>query len=220
MKKVNRPTKVAHILCSLDVGGAERFVIDLSIVQKSLKIDPTVVSLGSPQDFLVGECSKNKVSVVTAFGSSLSKMFHCLFVLRKFDVIHIHSPHGLKFLRFVLPLLNKKVIFTRHGAKAFNEINWINFHKKIKPYVTAITFVSNEGKDNFLQSHPWSDITHQVIDNGVIINQGLTKDISSSVLRIGSVGRMIPLKNQIGLLKAVKCLDITARNNIELHFFW
>jgi len=219
MKRVNATLKVAHIVCSLDIGGAERFVIDLSIVQKSLDINPTVVSLGTPQDPLIDECLKNKVNVVTAFGNSLSKMFHCFFILRAFDVIHVHSPHGLKFLRFILPLLNKKVIYTRHGAKPFKEKNWVNFHHKIKPFVSAITFVSKEGQSNFLQNHQWRSLSHQVIDNGVIINDVLREIISDSVLRIGSVGRMIPLKNQIGLLKAVNCLDNIYRSNIELHFF-
>lgn len=219
MNKKIKPQKVAHILCCLNVGGAERFVIDLSTVQKSLGMSPTIVSLGSSKDVLIAECLKNKVSVITAIGNSLTKMCHCFIVLQKFDVIHIHSPHGLKFLRYILPLLKKKVIYTRHGAKPFNEKIWLAFHKKIKPFVSAVTFVSKEGQNIFLNNHQWESTPHQVIDNGVIIKDNARQTTSNKILRIGSVGRMVPLKNQIGLLKAVKCLDNSDRNNIELHFF-
>jgi glycosyltransferase involved in cell wall biosynthesis len=217
MKSVRVKIKVAHIVGSLNIGGAERFVIDLCSAQKKLDIKPAIISLGSPRDPLITECNTNNIPVASYGGGSLVKIFRVLLVLLKFDVIHIHSPHALKFLNSLLPLLNKKIIYTRHGASPLKQKKWSDLHLKASKYVDVITFVSQEGLNNFKGKHKWHNTPHLVIDNGVIISP-ITKQ-KSDILRIGSVGRMIPLKHQISLLNAAQCLPVKSQNNIALHFF-
>lgn len=209
--------KVAHIVGSLNVGGAERFVIDLCSVQKQLNIKPGIISLGAPDEPLVGECKVNNIPVASYGGGSFIKMFRVLLVLLKFDVIHIHSPHALKFLSLLLPFLNKKIVYTRHGAAPLTAKHWLDLHVKANKYVDAITFVSQEGLDKFQAQHKWHNIPSLVIDNGVLIAPVAKK--RSEKLRIGSVGRMIPLKHQINLLNAVQRLPAKSQSNIALHFF-
>ena len=219
MNKKNTQIKVAHIIGSLDIGGAERFIIDLSMAQKKLNIKPAIISLGHPTDTLVSVCRTKNVAVASYSSSSYIKLCRVFIVLLKFDVIHIHSPHALKYLRLFLPLLKKKVIYTRHGASPYSTDYWLDFHKKIKKLVSAVTFVSQEGKDNFHQAHGWEDITSVVVDNGVLIEPVKKVPAKKGVLRIGSVGRVIPLKNQIGLLKAIQRLPVDLQSNVEIHFF-
>ena len=219
MNKKNTRIKVAHIIGSLDIGGAERFIIDLSMAQKKLNIKPAIISLGHPTDTLVSVCRTKNVAVASYSGSSYIKLCRVFIVLLKFDVIHVHSPHALKYLRLFLPILKKKVIYTRHGASPYSTDYWLGFHKKIKKLVSAITFVSQEGKENFHQAHDWEDITSVVVDNGVLIEPVKKAPAKKGVLRIGSVGRVIPLKNQIGLLKAIQRLPADLQGNVEIHFF-
>lgn len=209
--------KVAHIVGSLNIGGAERFVIDLCSVQKQLDMKPAIISLGNPDEPLVSECKVKKIPVASYGGGSLIKIFRVFLVLLKFDVIHIHSPHALKFLNLVLPFLNKKIIYTRHGAAPLTAKHWLDLHIKANKYVDAITFVSQEGLDNFQAKHKWHNTPSLVIDNGVLISPVAKKQ--SENLRIGSVGRMIPLKHQINLLNAVQRLPVKSQSNINLHFF-
>lgn len=217
MKRGCGKIKVAHIIGSLNVGGAERFVIDLCRVQKQLNIKPAIISLGNPDEPLVVECKVNKIPIASYAGGSFIKIFRVFFVLLKFDVIHIHSPHVLKSLNLLLPFLNKKIIYTRHGAAPLTAKHWLDLHVKANKYVDAITFVSQEGLDNFQTQHKWHNIPSVVIDNGVLISPVFKKQ--SENLRIGSVGRMIPLKHQINLLNAVQRLPIKSQSNIALHFF-
>jgi len=219
MKQKNTTVKVAHIIGSLNIGGAERFIIDLSMAQKELNIKPTIVSLGEPTDTLVSVCRSKNIPVASYSSSSYIKLCRIFIVLFKFNVIHVHSPHALKFLRLFLPILKKKVIYTRHGAATYATESWLRFHKKIKPYVSAITFVSQEGKDIFHQHHDWEYLPSEVVDNGVLIEPVKKKLGKSDILRIGSVGRVIPLKNQVGLLKAVQRLSETLQRKVEIHFF-
>jgi len=219
MPKKNNKLKVLHVVASLNVGGAERFVIDLSLAQKNLGIEPSIISLGNPKDILVSTCKSSNVPVITYSASSYVKFCLVFFALFKFDIIHVHSPHALKYIRLFLPFLNAKVIYTRHGAAPYSKGNWLKFHQKIKQYISAVTFVSQEGLNIFQGIHQWDNIASFVIDNGVLLSPINSKAVASKKLRIGSVGRMIPLKNQIGLLKALALLSEDARSNISVDFF-
>lgn len=219
MKQKSHPIKVAHIIGSLNIGGAERFIIDLSMAQKKLNIKPAIISLGTPEDTLVSVCKAKNIAVASYSSSSYIKLCRVFIVLLKFDVIHVHSPHALKYLRLFLPLLKKNVIYTRHGASPYSTDYWLGFHKKIKKFVSAITFVSQEGKDNFHQAHGWKNVTSVVVDNGVLIEPVKKVPANKGILRVGSVGRVIPLKNQIGLLKAIQRLPSTSQRNVDIHFF-
>jgi len=210
---------IAHIVGSLEVGGAERFVIDLSCSQRSTGLKPSIVSLGLDSDFLITECRQLALPVFVSNKPKLLKLWDIYNVLRRFDVIHIHTPYAVKFLRWVLPYFTSKVIYTRHGAAPMKAKHWVKLHKSTKPYVNAITFVSQEGADNFQANHHWSDIPHTVIDNGVIIKPVIKKKANNSYLRLGAVGRMIPLKNQLSLLKAIKRLNKRIQDKIEVNFF-
>lgn len=211
--------KVAHIVGSLHIGGAERFVIDLCHVQKRLGTKPAVISLGKPNEPLVTECIVNNIPVASYGGGGVWKLWRVFIVLLKFDVIHIHSPHVLQFLNLILPFFNKTIIYTRHGAAPLVNEKWVKLHRKAKHYINYITFVSQEGMDNFQQQHAWHDIPSIVIDNGVLISPVNKVKSGGHVLRIGSVGRMIPLKNQIGLLKAINLLNKQSQSLVNVSFF-
>lgn len=211
--------KVAHIVSSLKIGGAERFVIDLCEVQKNNTMQPVIISLGDPGEALEQECHNLNTPIFSYKNSLIVKLVKVFYQLKKCHVIHIHTPHALKFLRMVLPLLNRKLVYTRHGVVPLTAPHWIKLHRKASQYIDAITFVSKEGCDNFQNTHQWQNVPSSVIDNGVLIQPTLRKKIVSEPLRIGSVGRMIPLKNQISLLRASSLLPLPVQERFEIHFF-
>ena len=219
MENDNTMVKVAHLIGSLKVGGAERFIIDLCKAQKGLGLKPTIVSLGGSKDILFSICQHNHIPVISYSGQPFIKLCRVFFTLLNFDVIHVHSPHTLKYIQFFLPFLNANVIYTRHGAAPLSACHWKKLHLKAKKYIKSIIFVSQEGKDNFQETHSWQEVPNRVIDNGVIINSISKPAQQTTLLRIGSVGRMIPLKNQLGLLKAINRLDKQGQESIDLHFF-
>ena len=211
--------KVAHIVGSLNVGGAERFVIDLCRTQKQNEQQSIIISLGQPGEQLEAECVAGNITFFSSGSSTVVKLIQVFLRLRKVDVIHVHSPHALKFIQPVISFLKGKLIYTRHGAAPLKAEHWKKLHIKIQPFINAITFVSQEGMENFKKHHHLPLVPHSVIDNGVIIEPVKTLVKSNNKLRLGSVGRMIPLKNQLCLLKAVKQLDAELQSKVELHFF-
>jgi len=219
MLNKNHRFKVAHVVTSLNMGGAERFVIDLCRTQKQEGGNPMIISLGQPGESLESECNNEGVTFFSSNFFTTFKLLQVYFHLKNVNVVHIHSPHALKFLRFIIPFLNKKIIYTRHGAAPLTAEHWRKLHMKIQPFVKATTFVSQEGMDNFHNMHHWRNTSSQVIDNGVLISPIKSQIRDSEKLRIGSVGRMVPLKNQLGLLKAVTLLPKNIQKNVEIHFF-
>ena len=219
MKKVRT---IAHIVGSLNFGGAERFVIDLCSSQRNRGYNPTIISLGATTDPLIPEAKDQQIPVNVIKGGRTGKQLKLLLKLNHFDVLHIHSPHALKFLALLLPILSKKkIIYTRHGAAPLKAKKWKRLHKFARKYIDALSFVSEEAMSNFQDVHQWKKLPILVVDNGVNLTDITPSsfDQKSDKIRLGSVGRMVPLKNQIGLLKAVKNLSPLDRQKIEVHFF-
>tara|TARA_R110000822_G_scaffold11702_1_gene42531 strand:+ start:24377 stop:25474 length:1098 start_codon:yes stop_codon:yes gene_type:complete len=216
----NKVVKVAHIVGSLNIGGAERFVIDLCSVQQEISgVKPVIISLGEPPEALNIEAENIGIKVYSYANHRVVKLLKVFFLLREFDIIHIHSPFVLKFLSYILPFLNLKVVYTRHGAGPLSTKFWPKLHQRVERYIDAITFVSQEGSDIFHQHHGWASVPSFVIDNGVLIKPIEKAKIQHEKLRIGSVGRMVSLKNQLGLLKAIELLNTDMQSKVALHFF-
>ncbi|WP_426359512.1 glycosyltransferase family 4 protein [Pseudocolwellia sp. HL-MZ19] len=219
-----KPKSVLHILSSLNIGGAERFVIDLAIEQRqSLKLNSAILSFGEEDDVLVAECIKNNIPVHFVKGSRLEKIQTFKRVVSEFDVLHFHSPFTLLFTCYS-PILcrRKKVIYTRHGAEPFNQFKWRVMHKITHSIVDQITFVSNEGQTVFGQVNGWQSKPQSVVDNGILIpkeNNRQALDQQNLKIKLGSVARMVPLKNQICLLKAISSMPEVLANKFEVHFF-
>lgn len=212
--------RVLHIVSSLQIGGAERFVLDLCYQQKLANVDASIMSFGQVCDPLVETCTVQNIDVYTINGNRFIKWINIYKIAKNFDVIHFHSPYPMKLISILLPLLKRqRIIYTRHGANPLPGATWRKLHRYIEPYVNEITFVSQEGSKVFSDNHGWSGKDKHVIDNGVDLDSVELSRKPTEKLRIGSVGRMVGLKNQISLLQAVKLLTKEEQLAIEVNFF-
>lgn len=214
---------VIHVVSSLKVGGAERFVIDLCQEQVGQGLNVAILSFGLAEDTLVSVCHEHQIPLTTTNGKSWRVQKQRLQLLSRFDIIHVHSPAALKSLVFHLFLLkHKKLIYTRHGAAPLNKPHWIRLHRFARNFIHAVTFVSAEAKHSFAH-HGWHKVPQHIIDNGVRLpSEALTDNKNtarSSVIRLASVGRMVKLKSQLSLLQAVSQMDSDSQSQLELHFF-
>lgn len=210
---------VIHVVSSLNVGGAERFVIDLCQQQMEQGMQPAVLSFGAATEPLAEVCRSLAIPLNIIRGKSWQEQKQRLQLLGRFDIIHIHSPAALKSLVLHLFFLRRKIlVYTRHGAAPLTKPHWVRLHKFARYFIDCVTFVSAEAKHNF-GHHGWHQIPQYIIDNGVRLPAIAPTDNKSAVLRLGSVGRMIGLKHQISLLQAVNILSTSDKQKIELHFF-
>lgn len=221
MRSKTNKLSVLHMVSSLLIGGAERFVLDLCQQQRSDGIKTQIFSFGREDDPLVSECDALNLNVIFNRGHKFFALARIHRILRKVDVIHIHSPHVLKFIAPILPLIGKrKIIYTRHGAAPLENPTWQVLHKYCEKYIHTITFVSEESQQIFSTHHGWHNKRKWVIDNAVLLPEiSGVKQVNPDKLSLGSVGRMIDIKNQINLLKALVKLSPEDRNKISVHFF-
>ena len=101
-------------------------------------------------------------------------------------------------------------------------MNWRLVHFIARPFIHKVTFVSRAGLEAFKIHYPWPQSKLKVIENGVLVPSTSPKKLSGSntdrPFRIGSVGRMVALKGQINLLKALLQIK-TQLPPPEVHFF-
>lgn len=212
--------RIVHVLSSLEVGGAERFVIDLCTSQRRTGWEPHILSYGSPEDPLANVCQEMTIPVVHGKGIALSTLIKIRRLLSTAEIVHIHSPAVLKPLSVVFPLIGRtRVIYTRHGADPLNTPRWKYIHRIVKRFISVVTFVSAEGLQNFMSTFAWSDKKHLVIENGVVIPASIVEVGRTTKVRLAMVGRMVPLKHQITLLKAMSDLAVSQRERLSVDFF-
>ena len=216
----NKNLKVAHVVSSLAIGGAERFVVDLTKDQIKSGHSVDIISFGKQSDELVSVCKQLNINAFTILGvNKLVKVLKFIKLSNSYDIVHFHSPYPLKFVSLFMRFIKSKIIYTRHGANPLNEKAWIRTHQRVKPYVAAITFVSQEGANVFRANHGWQNKQLHVIDNGVEVDLSFQPMRVKNKLRIGSVGRMVELKGQIDLLRMAKNLPLQQQEKIEIHFY-
>lgn len=200
---------VLHILPSLKLGGAERVTIELAHIQRQEGLDAQILSLGSMQDFLAAVVKARDIplQICAAGPMRIQRYMRIARCFKRFDVLHIHSPRGLRFIAPIIPFFSSKIIiYTRHGLDPLNSFSWRLIHKLMKPFIDHVTFVTQSGCDVFRQNHHWDEAKMRVVTNGVYVpDSGATQ--LGKPLRFGSVGRMVRLKGQPILLAAISQLE-------------
>jgi len=216
----NNEYKLIHVISSLNVGGAERFVLDLIAKQHESNELVEILSFGSKSEKLVSVAEKHLIKVhYIPDAATILGQFKLLFLLVKFDIVHIHTSYALKPLSIVMKLLRRKnCLYTRHGAAPLDSEAWKVIHNKFRAYIKAMTFVSSEAKNVYRNTYDWEDISMDVVANGVAVPR-ISKQSDSNKLRLASVGRLVPLKHQMCLLKAVSNLPKKYKSKIAIDIF-
>ncbi|MFK5892816.1 MAG: glycosyltransferase family 4 protein [Pseudomonadota bacterium] len=213
---------VIHLVSSLKIGGAERFVIDLSKEQQSEGKTVAILSFSFEDDPLVEIAKKEDITVFFINKKWWNNTLALIKIFGATKVIHCHSLPVMQSICLTLPLLRKKrIIYTRHGERDISTSILKMVHWFAKPFIDVITFVSQGAKDKFISQTQWLNKPAYVVENGVntaLFNRKIQNINSGSVVRFGSVGRMIPIKAQHHLLEAVNQLTDKKKSQCELHF--
>jgi len=216
---MQQPLKICHLLSSLKIGGAERFVIDLSLQQIKSGQDVTILSFGLSTDELYTVAIKENIKIILLNKRWYSRNIMAYRILQDFNILHIHSPVTLKAILLPIAFFRKtKIIYTRHGEGKYNSPIWKIVHAASKPFIHAVTFVSKKGQSIFNNMHDWKDKKQSVIENGISHPILTQPPLYEEKLKLGSVGRMVDLKKQSHLIQAWSQLDSNMKKNIELHF--
>jgi len=201
---------ILHCVSSLQTGGAEKLVKNLSIAQQcSNKV--SVLSFGLPSDAFQPLIEKENIKVENIRGNIFKRMMHSLAIIKQFDVIHIHSPAVIRTFILVFPFIylmkflgkRKKIIYTIHGEVAPNLSGMKISHKMALFFIDETFAVSEKTRLKAESLFLWPKERIKVIKNGVNVASACTHEFSKDKLILGTVSRLIPLKKIEDLIHCI-----------------
>jgi glycosyltransferase involved in cell wall biosynthesis len=206
--------RIAEILNTLEIGGLERMVVDLSIQLQDGGHQPTVICLRGSGP-LAQSLAEHGIEAMAlgkpeGFHGRTLKSLTAILRAGSFDVVHTHNPVVHHYGAIGGRLAGVPVIVnTRHGLG-----NYPRMPKTEKLFELACTLtdrvavVCGAARD-FFQRHsliPRRKFT--LIRNGIPLAKFLALPFpgASAPFVFGTVGRLVPVKNQRLLLEAFALL--------------
>lgn len=212
--------RILHVVSSLEVGGAERFVIDLA-TQQLAENTVHILSMSPSGEPLESEAQAAGLSVhcIPNIGAwAQSKAMRSL--VKDFDILHIHSSFALPRLLIATRFLGQapKIIYTRHNERVHKSIKWQFTYWLARNWVSRFVFVAQKSKANFVQQYPNMASRCETVLNGVLPLEVSKPDLPEHI-HLGHVGRFVALKSQHLLVEAVAKLSNSVQAMITLHFY-
>jgi glycosyltransferase involved in cell wall biosynthesis len=211
---------VFHIVSSLQIGGAERLVVDLACAQRRAGLAVSIVDLGADEQPLARSARRLGLDVIRVgrLRSRMARLFAIAHeIAGRARVVHLHNPRALRATLPILPLVRGPIVYTRHGASPYAARSWRAIHRLARRFIDRVTFVTDEARRAYEATHGASPGI--VIANGVAIPPVIARHAPTGRLRLGSVGRLVELKGHLGVLEAVAALAPETRPSVELHLF-
>lgn len=204
---------ILHVVSSLNVGGAERFVIDLAAEQNAnAGYDIGILSMGNYGEPLESELEKHNLRLHRETDIKAIKK-----LLSNVDVVHVHSSYCLLRVLLASMFMSIKVIYTRHNERVHYALKWRFIYFLANFKLHKMIFVAEKARMNFLEKYPSFKLKSETILNGVL-PMPLTKN-ESTYFRLSHVGRFVPLKAQHYLIEAVARIPENIQQHVALAFF-
>jgi glycosyltransferase involved in cell wall biosynthesis len=110
------------------------------------------------------------------------------------------------------------VVYTRHGAHAYDSIAWRLLHRWAHTYVDQLTFVSTQAQEVHFRAYGAKSVPHTVLEFGVDIPPRRNRSrVPHARVQIGCVGRLVEVKGQDILIDAMARMRSAVPR--ELHIF-
>jgi len=192
--------KILYLVKTMDVGGAERFTLNLA---RHIATKGAVITVASTGGIFVEGLQKNGIKHIglknrPEINNIIPLAIELLRIIREDNYSIIHCQHRI-FIFILQFICNRKFILFYTAHNVFNDL----FQKIIFPDVTVA--VSQTIKLNLLSTSYIPENKIKLINNGVEISNN--KIPHNNTITIGFFGRLISVKGIFNLLKAVAILS-------------
>lgn len=230
--------KVLHVVESFEIGGLEKFVIDLGKLQSSRGHQVYFASLSESNPmYSVDKMSHIPLKVfpkTKPFDFSLMKQIAGFINENGIQIVHTHNAvtnYYLALAKTIFPY-HAVLINTRHGL-ANSPFSWRRelFFKASLIRTSMVVFVCETARQLFIQKKIVSPDKSYVILNGINIEEftsaPIVKDAFLKIildwkkqgnLILGTVGRLNPVKNHSYLLEIFELLRKKTGTPLKLVF--
>jgi glycosyltransferase involved in cell wall biosynthesis len=203
--------RIVQLLPNLDIGGMERLAVDLAILQKREGHQPSIFCTMHPGE-LAPEVAAADVPV-RAFGKTTGFSARLIGALARAlraehaDVLHAHNALVLHYGIAAARLAGVPVVVnTRHGGNLNWDPHCEGIWRRVVPWADFVVFISEGVREHYVVKDKLSRRNTQVIYNGIAVDKfGSQRARPASRLpqfRFGAVGRLVPAKDHVGLVRA------------------
>jgi len=210
---MNDKLKILHYLVSLDFGGLQKLVVELSIKQLDDDTDINIMCNNMKGDYYA-ELKNNKIRLIesnvkSGFNFNLIRLLKLRKIFCQFDIIHLHCFSPL--ITYAAILSSAKTVFTIHGlSKGMRKNTFKNYlREKIKTSllnrINCVVANSDYTLNRSKSHYGLLNTNTLTIYNGIKMNNLKIKTkIKSDVFTIGLVSRF-NLSKRIDI--AVRCFE-------------
>lgn len=196
---------IVHVITTIDRGGAELAILELSKIQVKRGNEITVIPLKGSLE-LLDEFENNGVEVDISLlnQSFVRQVFSLLKQYLRADFLHAHLPRAELVVR--MSKRSRHFNITRHNQEKFFPKGPAWLSKLLSRFVTSKTThvisISHAVQEFLVESREISDTTKRtVIPYGYVPRMPLRRINEAAILgscnkiRIGTIGRLVPQKN-------------------------
>lgn len=216
MKNENRKNNILHISRTMDIGGAERIVYQLS---SDLKDEFDSVHVASTGGLWVSELATKGIQhhkILDIDSKNPLTVLRLLFSIRhiiknnKITIVHTHHRMAAFYIR-LLKLFNPKLIHVYTAHNVFkNKLYFYNFSLKDAKSIAVGEAVNKNLREDV-----------GITDSSVIYNGVALKETDNKVAEIASydgikLGCIARLSEQKGLIYLIEAMSILTVKNIRL----
>lgn len=217
----SRALSIVHVLSSLGMGGGERIALDLARGQAAAGHRVLTVSLAAEAGALRPEFDRHGLEVAVlpkrgATGLDLVLPFElgALFGRRRADVVHTHNILPLIYAVAPARLRGAAVVHTKHGKNLGGSAGRERLGRAAARGVGAFVAVSDATAAAARAARECPPDRLRVITNGIDLSRFAPDPAARAEVRaalgvpddgflIGTVGRLVPVKDHPLLLRAV-----------------
>jgi glycosyltransferase involved in cell wall biosynthesis len=202
--------RIAQLLNSLDIGGAERMVVDLarSLQQRGHSLQIVCLRNSGELSRPLAEAGIEVVALNKNDGFSPSALLRLAQLLKqtRTDVVHTHNPLVHHYGAVAGRMAGVPVIVnTLHGISNFNgSSRTSSIYKLVSPLTDAVVSVCQTAHEFFERRTGIPARKLAIIYNGIPVERFLTAEPRRrrEEFVFGTVGRLVPVKDQATLLRA------------------
>lgn len=208
--------KILHAVRSLEFGGAEKMVVDLSAIQKeSGLVEPFILCIvrGGPLTHRATELGLKYSICGMESNKYLSPAIKIYRQIKKFNIDIVHTHNFVSHFRasIAAKISRVPIIHTKHGRAVNMLQRFPVLRRLIYNFAEKIVVVSEDTREIFIEKTGIVREKTEVIYNGIGINKfsisrvdGLREklDIGESDIIFGSVSRLDPVKDHLTLVRA------------------
>ena len=206
--------KILHVISSLEIGGAQKLLVDLLPMQAASEDVTLLVYRRVNNDFeRTLEDIGIKIIYLNEYNLYNPKIiFHLRRIFKDFDIVHSHLFPTIYWASLAARGLNIKLVYTEHSTTNFRRNKWYFRHieRWIYNKYDIIISISQQTQDALISWLGQKDARFVVINNGVNTQRFSSVHVPIIPKSLIMVSRFATSKDQETVIRAMQYIDKNA----------